>query len=195
MKTLKTFSKIGVISVMALSLLAACGKKDGGGGAAANPCDGRTNGTLGTNGQMCINGQPQPGGTGNLLNNVQFQTNHMQGVLNLIGTGTNMNWADPAVYAYYNGPVTFSGSLTVLDNAYCGAPINTPLAVTGTANFVMGMLSSVNLLAGQVQLMGSFLNSIVYNPSGLYRDAQGNRIELNAQLIVNGQPCGGISTY
>ncbi len=200
MKTGSELSKIGMIGVIALLFMAACGKKDDGGGAAAqsapivaNVCAGQVNGAF-VGGQQCQNGLPIAAGTTAILNNVQLQNDHLQGTLSLMGGGGNINLADPLVPVYYVGPVTFTGTVTILDNSYCGAPAQASSAVTGTANYFKGAMNSINFLAGPLRLMGN--SAVLTNPSGLFRDAPGTRISfLNAQLIVNNQPCGLISTY
>lgn len=200
MKTGSELAKMGVISIMTLFLMVACGKKDDSGGAPSqappvvvNVCDGQANGAF-VNGQQCQNGLPVVLGTTAILNNVQFQTEHLQGTLSILGSGGNMNMADALVPVYYVGLVTFTGTVTLLDNSYCGAPAQSPYVVAGTANYFKGALNTINLQAGPLRLMGN--SAIVMNPTGLFRDAPGNRISfLNAQLVVNNQPCGPLTTF
>lgn len=195
MKTGSELAKLGMVSTMTLFFMVACGKKDDGGGAASqappvavNVCVGQANGAF-VNGQQCQNGLPVALGTTAIVNNVQIQTEHMQGTLSILGSGGNMNFADAILPSYYVGLVTFTGTVTLLDNSYCGAPAQSPFTVSGTANYFKGALNTINFMAGPLRLMGN--NAIVMNPTGLFRDAPGNRILFkDAQLIVNNQPCG-----
>ncbi len=218
MKTLTTLTKLTLAVVVSSVLTVACGTKgeSGGSNSAPNPCAGVANGMYASNGQICQLGQPVvvPGGSGQILNNVQFDTPHMRGSINLMGIG-NADWMNPQIYAYYYGSLIVNGTLQILDQSYCGAPVGTyslvsngvmqngqaiggQWAMSGSGTYASGVLSGLTLTAvgpASIQFVASGLTSQVYNPNGLSRDASGNRIGLNVNMVVNGMPCGFISTF
>lgn len=201
MKTMSSIAKWTVAATSVLSLMVACGKKDDGGGSVAeNPCANTYNGT-GTNGVQCINGNPivQNTGVGNLLNNVQFTSWYMSGTISISAMNGGVDLANPAAYAVYSGPIGIHGTAQVLQQL-CGAPAGNYTIVSNNqaGYYYSGVIQNLNLtLQGPttIQLIGSWMTSQVYNPQGLAINASGNRIGMNVQVIVNGQPCGSLSTH
>lgn len=70
--------------------------------------------------------------------------------------------------------------------------------INGTGMMSMGVISNLTLTItgpSQMQLMVS--SAVLENPqTGLDRNSNANRLGiLMANLIVNGQPCGSVTTY
>jgi hypothetical protein len=188
MKTfLKTWKKIILLCLFALlaaPLLTACGKKGGGGDpapVALPPPVVTQNGVY---------------GDGNILNNLQFAASYMQGAVNLGGTG-NFDWNNPGIVHQYIGPVNVTGTLQVMNQTLCGAPLGT-YSLVGQGQIKLGILYNTTLsAAGPVNLQILISQATAYNPQmTMNRNTPGNRFGIQmANLLVNGQPCGQVTSY
>lgn len=156
-------------------------------------------------GYTCMNGQLIPiinsyVGSGNLLNNVQMQNSYFQGVLFLSGgsSGYAVDFNDPRVIHFYAGQVTISGTVQVLNQSLCGAPVGS-YSVQGTGQIMYGSISNATLtLSGPSGMQIMISSAQLYNNSGsgLTRDSNANRLGITmASLAVNGNQCGSITTY
>lgn len=207
--------KVGLlISMLAVTVLVACNKKSGGGGEpttvvpnyVGQAC--QYNQTPPAAGYICqgnvwvLINQPTAG-AGNLLNNVQMQNSYFRGTLFLSATGAvsggyQVDFNDPRAIIYYAGQVTVTGTIEVLNQSLCGAPVGA-YAVSGTANSYYGSLGNGTLtLTGPTGMQLMVYSAQLYNNSGsgLNRDSNANRLGItNSVLTVNGQPCGTITTY
>ncbi len=135
-------------------------------------------------------------GNANLLSNVPFAASYMQGVVNLNGTG-NYDWNNPAAVQFYSGPLTLNGTLQVLNPSLCGAPVGT-YNLVGQGGIQGGIVFNTTLTAsGPVNLQIQIYQATLYNPqTTMDRNVQGNRLGIHmANLIVNGQPCGEVTSY
>lgn len=195
------FAKWTLASTVLVTLMVACGKKDDGGSVADNPCVNTYNGQV-VNGITCIAGAPINNGSvglGNLLNNVQFNSSYINGVMSISATNQGLDFSNPYIYASYSGAISVSGNAQV-QQQLCGAPAGSYTIVNNgqAGQYYNGVIQNLNItLQGPttIQLVGNFMTSQVYNPQGLSRDASGNRIGMNVQVVVNGAPCGSLSTY
>lgn len=187
-----------LFAFLTLLMAVACGKKNGGNSApAVTTC---AMGQPVPGGQMCVNGQITgiPGGMGNLANNVQAQSSYLSGVLNFAATGTAYTMGmDPETLIHtYFGPVVVTGSMNVLNQSLCGAPMGSYM-VQGSGMIQKGVLSNLTLtLSGPAQLQIMVYQAFITNPNGVRTNAPGNRLGIyQAQLSVNGSPCGTVATY
>lgn len=154
-------------------------------------------------GYVCINGQliPTGGGVGSLLNNVEFNASYMNGNLSISAQGGaygSYGMGDPKAIIYYNGPITVQGTMTA-DNSLCTSgtmlPVGGTYTVTGNGMIASGRISQLNLTAIGAANLSIQATAVVYNPTGLERDAMGNKISLSGTVLVNGMSCGVIYTY
>jgi len=196
-----------LLSMATLALFVACKKKDSGGapevaGPALTGQACQVN-VVPPTGYLCMNGILQPTGvvgSGNLLSNVQTQNSYFQGLISLSGTSTGsaMDLSNPRLISSYAGQVTVTGTLQVVNQALCGAPVGT-YTVQGTGQIMYGALSNTTLsIVGPSNLQLMVASAQLYNNtgSGLTRDSNGNRLGImQSQLVVNGQPCGSITSY
>jgi hypothetical protein len=181
-----------------------CGKKDSGGSGNVNP--GYASCVIGQPapvGYVCVNGQLIPNGSavGSLLNNVEFNASYMNGVLSISSSGGNvggLNPLDPKAIIYYSGPITLQGTMSV-DPSICTSGLTVAVGgtytVTGSGMMSSGRIYQLNLTAMGASTLTIQGSAVVYNPSGLERDAMGNKISLSGVAMVNGMSCGVIYTY
>lgn len=154
-------------------------------------------------GYLCINNQLIPTGasTGSLLNNAEFNASYMNGSLSISQAGGStglVNLTDPKAIIYYTGPITVTGTMTV-DSSLCTAGLYQVIAgsysITGTGMMSSGRIYQLNLTAVGSQQLTFQGAAVVYNPTGLERDAVGNKISLSGNVMVNGMSCGVVYTY
>lgn len=197
---MKTLSQLLTLSVFSLVAFVACNKKSGGGDSSPAPVV--TTCVMGQAlpaNQYCNNGQiitqPNTGG-GNLLNNVQFANSYMQGAVSLAGSG-NFDWNNPGIVNYYGGPLALSGMVQVMSNSLCGAPQGT-YTLSGQGQISMGTISNTMVtLTGPAQMQLTIGTAYLQNAEGsMDRNSNNNRLLIYySNLVVNGQPCGGITSY
>jgi hypothetical protein len=230
---MKTLSQNLIFSVLALSAMVACGKKNDGGSAPAQypacqmgqytqpgqlchngqliPAQACTTATVPQAGYGCMNGYLVPlnsGSVGNLMSNVQFQNSFLQGVINISGQGSTMEWGNSQAASFYSGPAEISGTVQVMSQLSCmGGMMLMPgsytaigigtYGVSGYGMYAVGVLSNFTLnLAGPMPLQIQIYNAELTSSSGLNNSAGGARLGIMAAtLSVNGQPCGSLTTY
>ncbi len=210
MKNLKDlFSRIIILGVFPLLGLVACGKNNSGSSnsnyqPSYQSC---VVGQVAPAGYMCINGQliPTGGGVGSLLNNVEFNASYMNGTMSISaqggsygGSAGGYGMGDSKAIIYYNGPISVQGTMTV-DSSLCTSGTMYPVAgtytLTGTGMITSGRISQLNLTAAGAANLSIQATAVVYNPTGLERDAMGNKISLSGTVLLNGMSCGVIYTY
>jgi len=195
-----------LVATVSVVLMVACNKKGGDSAPPSPPpvpvqptC---VMGQVTPPGMLCVNGLliPNPAGVGDLLNNVEFSASYMSGNVSLGSVGgipnVGMYGQGQEAIHYYSGQVNVTGTLQVLSNSLCGAPIG-GYSVQGTGNIWSGSMNNLNLtISGPATMNLMIYNAVVMNPNGLQRDGAGNRLGiLGAMLTVNGVPCGSVVTY
>ena len=150
-------------------------------------------------GQQCYNGYLMPingiGGMVNMVNGVRFSNSYFEGSINFSGSMANQ-LNGPAVISNYAGAISVMGSLQVMNQSLCGAPMG-KYQVTGTGSMSAGVIQNMQWTItgpGSMSLMIS--SAVLERMSGMDGNFQETRLGiLQSQLIVNGQPCGVITTY
>ena len=207
MKTLthKNLWKWMILAVISSSAIIACSKKnDDGGSAAALPNINCYAGQVVPAGYNCIydGGGSIYGGSGNLINNVQFSHTSfgLEGTISLTATSADsyVDFNDPRIPAKYSGGFTAQGTVNFTSNVYCnGIPLQGSYNLIGNQGmYTWGVLSGfVWDLSGptNIQLKSSGSSVLVGDVNGLSRDGM-NRIGLSVTVHVNGQYCGYLYT-
>jgi hypothetical protein len=192
-----------LVATVSVVLMVACNKKGGDSAPQPPPVPLQPTCVMGqvtAPGMLCVNGLliPNPAGTGDLLNNVEFTTSYMSGNVSLgsMGGAQNVNQYGQELIFTYSGQVNVSGTIQVLSNSLCGAPIG-GYSVQGTGNIWSGSMNNLTLtISGPANMNLMIYSAVVTNPNGLQRDGAGNRLGiLGAMLTVNGVPCGSVVAY
>lgn len=194
-----TFKSL-MLAVLSVAFVVACGKKgsDGGGVQQVPPVQTCIMGQMQPAGFQCINGQliVMPGGTGSLVNSAEFSTSYMSGQMSVSAMGGNVDLSNQQAIYFYSGQAQVTGTIQVLNNSLCGAPVGS-YSVQGTGNIWAGTMSNMNLtISGPAMMNLMVYSAMIVNPMGVTRDGAGNHFAITgSQLTVNGVPCGPVVTY
>ncbi len=188
-------------------LFVACNKKSSDGAQAAPPPPVPTcvMGQVQPAGYVCINGilQPNPSGTGNLLNNVQFQdaNGYFTGSVGFSSMNGVVDPADTRAFTRYYGQANINGTLNMTTAVPCNGgmiPAGT-YSVQGTGNFSMGSLMSTTLqLMGPTSLTWNIGSAFIWADNG-YPELNGsaNKLRVTYSTISMGGniSCGTVGTF